>query len=215
MARGQGRWLTGLALPLIIEACGGTVGSVNTVQHEAGSGGSSAMLPEECFCKGYGITDLCPCPPDPTEAGSHDSGTVESGTPDVPCPTYPGWPPPDRAEPFFGDPSEFDAHTFGCYSRVLAPTDWWQPRSVPDCGGNWRCSHEPSDLPCGACTDEGSACGMGVWAACDCGRGRFLESYTDEWVCKCTSGTWDCRVVAPSGSSCFSCPLAIVDAGPG
>jgi hypothetical protein len=221
MTRSRARWLPVLAVPLIIAACGGTVGSNDARRRTTQEGGASgigkgipgtggtmstpSMLPGECFCTGIGVTDICPCPPTPTDR-------VDSGPPEFVCPTYPGWPPP--GEPFDGNPSQFDAATFGCYSREFAPADWRQTPGMPDCGGNGQCTYEPSALPCGACTTEGSACALDVWAACDCGKGRFLQTYTDVWVCKCANGNWDCGVVAPSGASCTSCaPVIIVDAG--
>lgn len=109
------------------------------------------------------------------------------------------------------DPSLFDGGTFGCHAeRILAPDGWLQgiASDTPDCVGNSDCLYKPKDLPCGACQEEGFVCSMGVWSPCDCGRGPFLDNFFDPWYCKCLDGNWDCRVVAPSGASCFVCSFA-------
>jgi len=153
------------------------------------------------------------CVLDDSGAGSGGRASGSGGAPA--CPAYADWPPPGASfEPYQGRPSDFSAETFGCYpSRRLVVIDGrpW-PASGPDCRGNTRCTYEPGDLPCGPCTARDEACFMGVWAACNCGDGPFLQSYTDQWACQCIDGQWDCRIVAPSGASCQN---ACDDAGAG
>jgi hypothetical protein len=137
--------------------------------------------------------------------GLFPCGGVDSGKP-APCP---GGLYHDIVLP----PSSYDASTFGCHAtRELAPFGWIAPGPLPACAGtNDRCEYPPGYLPCGTCADPGYACQMSVTAACDCGQGPFLDKYSDQWACKCESGKWDCRIVAPSGASCFmNCP----DSGP-
>ena len=119
------------------------------------------------------------------------------------CPTGPY--PDEPVNPL--PPSSFGRGTFGCHSeRTLAPVDWTTAKTPPACEGtNDRCIYEPSALPCGVCSAEGSSCSATVYAPCDCGQGAFLDTYWDGWVCRCTGGAWDCRVTSASGSSCFRC----------
>jgi hypothetical protein len=148
--------------------------------------------------------------------GTGGKGGTDAGSGAAICPTYPGLP-GGQQEPWVTDPSQFDGSTFGCHaSRDQAPVGWLGAQRVDQCPGtSWRCDYEPRELPCGTCTNEGFACSMGVLAACDCGRGPFLQSYGDQWVCKCDLGKWDCRITAPSGSSCFFVCPSSRDAGPG
>jgi hypothetical protein len=142
-----------------------------------------------------------------------DGRMIDSGADGQRCPTYPEL---DYADgPWSTDPSRFDAKEFGCHSeRVLAPADWLAPAAnPPGCGGTtFACTYEPSALPCSTCKTEGAICAMSVWAPCNLGRGPFIDNYWDEWTCHCSGGIWDCRVTAPSGSSCFE-PQGPTDGG--
>jgi hypothetical protein len=105
------------------------------------------------------------------------------------------------------------AACYGCHASNDEPPGRHSDASTPQCKGFM--DYEPGDLPCGACTDEGSQCRMGVKAYCDCDgpgpRQPFVDpNFVDSWLCACTGGAWSCWFETISGSSCGACYM---DAG--
>jgi hypothetical protein len=167
---------------------GGSAGSGGASEHDAqagslGAGGGSGGASEH-----------------DGQAGSLGTGGGGSDH-SIVCPSERLHGPDDQVLPA----SDFDASTFGCYpDRVLAPVGWVAAANYPACPGTSdACTYSPAHLPCGSCSTTDTVCGMGVYAACSCGGGTYLDAYWDDWACKCVNGKWDCRIIAPSGSSCF------------
>lgn len=123
------------------------------------------------------------------------------------CPPSPHYYPHDGGPPEVPPPGFVDAGIYGCYPpRELAPSGWMPAGPRTPCQGTlWSCTYAPTALPCGACSNPGEVCGVGVAAVCDCGAGPFVDVYDDEWGCKCVDGQWDCRLVGASGASCTIC----------